>query len=67
MDRRVSEMQAKRHGFMNRNWQIFERQIRQDGVLRDRVYNSILADIRSRGYNARIVNYGGSTVIEITD
>lgn len=64
----TDEMQKKYPNFMSQEWQAFEQKIVKDSVLKSRVYNKILENIISKGYNAHILDLGGgATTIEIED
>ena len=64
----LTKMRQQYPEFMGEGWQSFEREIARDGSNKGRVYNRILEEVKSKGYNARISNLGeGSTAIEILD
>lgn len=54
--------------YMDKDFQAFEEDLKKNNALKDRIYNRILGEVRSRGYNARITDLGGGkTTIEIVD
>ena len=62
----MNEMRKKYPGFMGKDLQLFEAKIMKDSTLKSRIYSRILENIRSKGYNARIVDLGGGvTTIKI--
>ena len=64
----MSQMKKKYPSFQGAEWQEFEGKLKSSPQLKKRVYNEILNQIRSKGYDARIVNLGeGKTIIEITN
>jgi len=64
----ADEMLKKYPNFMSQEWQAFEEKIVKDSALKSRVYNKILENIISKGYNAHILDLGGgATTIEIED
>ena len=64
----ADEMQKRYPDFMSQDWQAFEEKITKDSILKNKVYNKILENIISKGYNAHILDLGGgATTIEIED
>ena len=64
----ADEVKTKYPDFMNPDWKAFEKRLAEDSAFKAALYDKVLANVRSKGYNAHIVNStGGQTTVEIKD